>query len=127
MLQIALGLALFVAVWLMPPDLEWAIRADGSAVLAQTAQRPLEPGQEQNRPANSANAAQADQRGTEQSPIAIKLLNTGKSDAEAADEAKRISEKDQLDQWSAKWIVILTLALVTATVLQFGALLYQGY
>lgn len=83
--------------------------------------------QKESSPDNSHQESQSDQRGTKTMPLTVKLLNTGKSDAEATQEANTVKEHTQLDTWVGKWTIRLTSALVLATVLQFGALLYQGY
>jgi hypothetical protein len=72
--------------------------------------------------AASQQAAEADKRGTESSPLSVKLLNTGESDAEAAQKSASIEHTEQ----SEKWTIWLTFFLVAATVLQFFALLWQG-
>ena len=68
-------------------------------------------------------APQTDQRGTESSPLSIKLLNTGENAAEAAEKADAVKHTEQTERWT----VDLTFVLVGATILQFGALLWQGW
>lgn len=71
--------------------------------------------QKQPASSNSHQAPETDQRGTDSMPLSIKLLNTGKSDKESAQEADAVHET-----------ITLTEALVAATVLQFIALIWQG-
>jgi hypothetical protein len=78
-------------------------------------------------PQNTAPAAQPDQRGTESSPLSVKLLNTGESQAETAEKTKRENDNSSQERWVGNWTIGLTIALVFATMLQFFALLYQGY
>jgi hypothetical protein len=59
-----------------------------------------------------------DQRGTEQSPLTVKVLPTPKTDEEAA------QARDERDQKSStdRWMIFLTAAVATATFLQVFAL-----
>lgn len=82
---------------------------------------------EQTRSGNNGAPSEDHQPGSEANPIAVKLLNTGESDAAAAQEAKRIAKKDAFDKSSTEWTIALTGVLGFATILQFGALFYQGF
>jgi hypothetical protein len=81
--------------------------------LARTAnaQKPYKPSvkhpQQHATPQNSTSNSANDQRGTEKSPVAVKLLNTGKSAAETTQEAQQVKEQNNTN-W---WIVRLTIAL----------------
>lgn len=74
----------------------------------------------QQQPNRSGNVSNADQRGTDKAPLTVKLLNTGKTETEITQDR----EERATNEW---WIRFLTLALVVATLLQFGALLYQAF
>jgi hypothetical protein len=76
-------------------------------------------------PADAPKEAEKDKRGTPEAPLSIKLLNTGKSDAESAQEAADVKDKAAQDRWVGDWTVGLTIALVGATFLQFIALFVQ--
>jgi hypothetical protein len=57
----------------------------------------------------------SDQRGTEQSPIIVKVLPTPKTETETAQDAKDREEKFHTDQWLVRWtgaVALFTLALV---------------
>jgi hypothetical protein len=71
----------------------------------------------------SQQAPEPDKRGTEASPLSVKLLNTGETERETAEKSKGIQHTEEAENWTIR----LTLALVLATVLQFGALLWQGW
>jgi hypothetical protein len=79
----------------------------------------------QTAPENSPQSTDQDKRGTESSPLAIKLLNTGKSEPEAAQEAQRIKEQAARERWATNWTIGLTAALVFAAFLQFSGLVGQ--
>jgi hypothetical protein len=82
--------------------------------------------QSQNQKQNTSNKihtkSSSYQRGTDDAPVSVKLLNTGKTDAETAQDAERIQESNTSERWNRG----LTFALVIATILQFAALVYQG-
>jgi hypothetical protein len=96
--------------------------------IAQTAnaQKPSKPNikhpEQQATPQNSHADSTNDQRGTEKSPISVKLLNTGKSAAETTQEAQQIEEQNNTN-W---WIVRLTIAAVGVGVLQLVAFIVQA-
>lgn len=60
---------------------------------------------------------------TAKPPIEVKLLNTGKSKEETAQESARVHSQEATENWT----IGLTGALVFATLLQFGALVWQGW
>jgi len=83
--------------------------------------------QKNNSSAQSHPETKVDQRGTDKAPLSIeplsvKLLNTGDSEAEAAQKSEGITEQERTNWWTIR----LTLALMAATVLQFGAVFWQG-
>ena len=84
-----------------------------------------ESGKKQTAPENSPQNTDQDKRGTENSPLTVKLLNTGKSDPEAAQEAQRIKEQTARERWATNWTIGLTAALVFAAFLQFSGLVGQ--
>lgn len=70
-----------------------------------------------------AQASKANERTSDaSSPVVVKLLNTGKSEQESAQEAARIESQESTENWT----IGLTTALVLATFLQFLALLGQA-
>jgi hypothetical protein len=84
-----------------------------------------EGGKKQTAPENSPQNTDQDKRGTEDSPLTVKLLNTGKSEPEAAQEAQRIKEQTTRERWATNWSIGLTAALVFAAFLQFSGLIGQ--
>ena len=58
----------------------------------------------QNSEANPA----SDQRGTEESPLTVKLLNTGKSEAESAQNTEEILKQDNTNLWTIRFAGALT-------------------
>jgi hypothetical protein len=82
-------------------------------------------GEDENRipktvPAPKHQESENERRGTADAPLIVEMHNTTKTDAEATAERARKEAAD-------RWIIVLTAALVFATMLQFGALGYQGY
>jgi hypothetical protein len=75
----------------------------------------------QNKPETSAKpeSAQAKQRGTDSLPLSVKLLNTGKSTKEAAQDSERIADSKKADARN----FTLTIVLASATVVQAVALI----
>ncbi len=67
----------------------------------------------------TAPPAAIDRRGTEQSPLAVKLIPAPKTAAELADETAARQERASNDLW----LMLLTAAVVSAALLQLGALL----
>lgn len=76
--------------------------------------------------ADSSKTTNKDERGTEAAPLSVKLLNTGKSAEEAAEETRRIKQQTADERWVSNWTIGLTSALAFATLLQFCALLWQA-
>jgi hypothetical protein len=76
---------------------------------------------------NSGQETTADKRGTDNLPLSVKLLNTGKSTEEAAKEQQNIDRDFEQKRTADARIFWLTFALVIATVLQFAALLFQWW
>jgi len=74
-------------------------------------------------PAPKSQESEHDRRGTADAPLIVEMRNAPKTDAEAAEEATEKQRKASADQW----IIWLTAALVSATIMQFFALGYQGY
>jgi hypothetical protein len=74
-------------------------------------------------PQNSPTYSAPDERGTEKMPFAVKLLNTGKSDKEAADETDQVRRENNAE-W---WMRVLTGALVGVGILQLFAFIAQAF
>jgi hypothetical protein len=74
-------------------------------------------------PAPKSQESGNDRRGTSDAPLIVETRNVPKSDAEAAEEATEKQRKASAD----RWIIWLTAGLVSATIMQFFALGYQGY
>ena len=71
-----------------------------------------------------------DQRGTQQSPIVVKVLPTPKTNEEAIQEAKERNEKEALDRRitdATDNIVYFSKILAAVAVLQFLALIFQAW
>jgi hypothetical protein len=111
-----------------------ALLAVGLLLVVSPSQSQTTPSPKQQQAASKkgANAAEADKRGTKDSPLVIDLANTGKSDAEATNEQKNIDRAFDLQRKAFEQqgiaeerVFWLTVALVLATILQFFALLFQ--
>jgi hypothetical protein len=79
-------------------------------------------GQSKQQPDTSNQAANANQRGTEQSPLVVKMLPTTKTPEEAKDEADERKAKSSSDWWA----VFLTGVLAFIAFLQFLVYTYQA-
>jgi lipoprotein signal peptidase len=79
--------------------------------------------QQNSSPGNGQQVAAPDKRGTEESPLSVKLINTGKSDKESADEGARIES----DEKTQSWTIGLTIAAVLVGLLQLAAFIIQAY
>lgn len=79
--------------------------------------------QVQNAPANRPQPSAPQQRGSDSLPITVKLVNTGKTEAEAAQEAQRIEEDRRLANQTYR----LNFALFFATVVTLIVLAFQSY
>jgi hypothetical protein len=66
--------------------------------------------QQDRRPPGKDQAAQRDQRGTDSFPVSVKLLNSGKTAEERADEAKRIDRQETNNDWTMALTGLLALA-----------------
>ena len=78
---------------------------------------------EQNKAADNRQKQTAtDERGTDKSPLSIKLLNTGKSEAETAQEANQ--EKNTVD--TNRWVIRLGFAGIGIALLQLIAFIFQA-
>jgi hypothetical protein len=88
------------------------------------------PGYSQKTPINPAAAhgqeAETSQRGTEASPFAVKLMNTGQSDAQAAENKQRANAKVMFERDATNKTINLTLGLVIVGILQAFAILYTA-
>jgi hypothetical protein len=78
--------------------------------------------QKQDAPAEREQYSAPDQRGTDKSPLAVKLLNTGKSDQETAQQTAQVQNENN-SEW---WMRVLTLALVGVGFLQLIAFIVQA-
>jgi hypothetical protein len=58
-----------------------------------------ESAQQNSAPTNSSKRAATDERGTEKSPLAVKLLNTGKNEQETIQEAAQIQNENDAEWW----------------------------
>ena len=115
--------------WRLLPFLAGALIAVAFSAATDAQQAAPTAGQAQGsqpQPAPGAQDVGRDQRGTDAAPVVVKLLNSGKSEAEAAAEAERVQEKAAEDRWATNWTLGFAGALVLATLLQFLALLWQG-
>jgi hypothetical protein len=93
-----------------------ALAALAVLVLSATSESPVEnAGPEVHGNTSQQTGLQANQGASQNAPLNIKLLNTGKTDAEAAQDAHQIDVTNRLTE-----------ALIGATVLQFLALIGQG-
>jgi len=90
--------------------------------LAKPQQARSESAKQNRAPKNSQQTAAPDERGADKSPLAVKLLSTGKSDAEAAQESEQI-QTEYNSEW---WVRILTAALVGVGLLQLFAYVVQA-
>lgn len=86
------------------------------------AQSPQVPQGQYGAPARDTTQPQPDERGTNKQPLAVKLLNTGKSDQEAAAEAAHIKNEEQTESWT----IGLTIAAVGVGGLQLIAFVLQA-
>jgi len=73
-------------------------------------------------PAGSNEERTTDKRGSKAAPIAIQLMNTGKSQAEADQEAAHV----KFEEKTQSWLIGLTIAAVFFAALQFGGLVFQA-
>ena len=71
---------------------------------------------------NSSKRPDSNERGTDKAPLAVKLLNTGKSEQEASQEAAQIQNENNAE-W---WVRVLTAALVGVGLLQLFAYIIQA-
>ncbi len=78
--------------------------------------------QQNSTPSYSGKSTADDERGTDKAPLAVKLLNTGKSPAETAQEAQQL----QAEYDSEWWVRVLTGALVGVGLLQLFAYVLQA-
>lgn len=83
----------------------------------------LQTSQKDNRPANGAQPASANQRGTDSLPVSVKLLNTGETKDDAKREAQRIDE----ERVNARKTLGLSKALVWATGITLIVLIVQSF
>ena len=79
-----------------------------------------EPHQHPQRPGHDTQQAE-DSQGRPQAPVLVKLLNTGKSDSEAAQEREQARKRENTDAWS----VLFTAIIAGVGVLQLLAFLGQ--
>jgi hypothetical protein len=77
-------------------------------------------------PNPAAANAQEPQRGTENAPVAVKLMNTGESDAVAAENKKRQDGKDAFDREIASKAIYLNIGLVLVGIIQAIAIFYTA-
>jgi hypothetical protein len=76
-----------------------------------------------NSSSNSQQVAAPNQRGTDKSPVVVKLLNTGKSDQETTNETARIKNEKKTERWT----IALTIAAILVGLLQLGAFIRQAH
>lgn len=100
----------------------WLALAVFVAGCAFAAPLPGKPVQKCARATASQQAPEPDKRGTESSPLSVKLVNTGENTTEAVQKSEAIKHTEQAERWT----IGLTVALAAATLLQFGALVWQG-
>lgn len=95
-----------------------------AAVAAGLLVAPLhgEPRQHPQRPGHDTQQAE-DNQGRPQAPVLVKLLNTGRSDAEADQEQREVGNRERAERWTIR----LTWALAIIGVLQVAALLMQWW
>jgi hypothetical protein len=73
------------------------------------------------------NQVATDQRGTERLPLAVKLLNSGRSNAETGEDNRRDDQKAALEKWASEWNIKLTAGLVFVGLLQALAIIYTAF
>jgi hypothetical protein len=76
---------------------------------------------------NPTSAADAYQRGTDAAPVSVKLVNTGKSNAEVAQDRQREVQKTALETWESEWNIKLTFGLVLVGLIQAIAVAYTAF
>ena len=88
-----------------------------------------QPTQPQSQPQQAQQASPSDQRGTEQSPLSVKVISSTKSEEDAAHERQEREEKTGLDRKLVKFngdLANYTLALAIVAILQFIVLFVQA-
>jgi hypothetical protein len=97
--------------------------------LSDATARSHHPNQNRHQTQGAQQQPAADQRGTDQSPVVVKIAPTPKSEADAAAEAKDRQEKAKLDTALVKFngdLAFYTLILAIVAALQFIALFVQA-
>jgi hypothetical protein len=78
----------------------WLVLILVLAAMPSSAER-LKHGQKDN-PAQNEQQPKSDQRGTEKSPLIVKLLNTSKNAQQAAADTEEIKRHDQVERWTLR-------------------------
>jgi hypothetical protein len=99
--------AMFILLYLCIASMAWA--------QPQAVQKPSSTTQ-------SRGESHEQERGSEKSPLHVQLLNTGKSEKDAAQEAERVNSQESTERWT----IGLTIGLVLATIGQIVVLGYQA-
>ena len=106
-----------------------AVAQQSAAPPSHKPQVPLQPPPESLRkqidqpPAQVQDNSHTDRRGTVEAPLIVEMNYPPKTEQQAAENATEEERKASTDRWTIR----LTVALVSATLLQFLALGYQGY
>jgi hypothetical protein len=91
-------------------------------VNGEPSQRRIKQAEKNAVPQNSGTDPADDQRGTESTPLMVKLLNTGKSHEETTQESQRVEKENNTDWWTVR----LAIAAVGIGTLQLFAFIWQA-